>query len=162
MSEKQTVELRTKDVQMLDAIINGTNWLKAAEMAGFSKPSTQASHVFTDPRALAYAYRKTRGRLTLEGAPAAFNLMLRVMNDENRDMRLRIDIAKHLFAAAGFTPPKAVEPPETEDRSDLKDMTPKDIQRFIDGVSAELQRRKLKEEPSAADSGKRQAIEDMF
>lgn len=140
--EKTTVELRKQDLVMIDALIGGKKWLKAAEEACYTDDVGQAAHLLIDPRALAYAYRKTRGRLTLEGAPSAFNLMLRVMNDENRDMRLRIDIAKHLFAAAGFTPPKAADPQPVEDPTDLKDMTPVDIQRFMVGVSAELKRRK--------------------
>lgn len=142
MSTMQTIELRTKDVELIDHILNGTNWIKAAKLAGYSHPARDADKFYTDTRALAYAYRKTRGRIQLEGAPAAYALMCRVMNDENRDMRLRIDVAKILFAAGGFIAPKAPDAPQPEENDDLKDMTAKDLSKFVAEVAKELQRRK--------------------
>jgi len=142
MSNMQTVELRQKDIDLIDNVINGKNWLAAAKAAGFANPTRDAAQILVDTRALAYAYRKTRGRIQLEGSPAAFNLMLRVMNDENRDMKLRIDIAKVLFAAGGFIAPKAPDAPQPDEGEDLKDMTAKELTKFVSQIAGELKRRK--------------------
>jgi len=138
----QAVELGVKDIALMDNLMSGKHWMEAAKLAGYTTPARDAHHILTDPRALAYAYRKTRGRIQLEGAPAAYHLMLRVMNDENRDMRLRIDVAKILFAAGGFIAPKAPDAPQPEENDDLKDMTAKDLSKFVSEVANELKRRR--------------------
>ena len=162
MRNVQSVELQTKDINLIDGILNGKRWLEAAKLAGYSNPSRDAERLFTDTRALAYAYRKTRGKIQLEGAPAAYNLMLRVLNNETGDMRLRIDVAKILFAAGGFTPPKAPDSPEPPEDTNKEDMSLDDMRKLANSIEREIARRK---EPTLIDVTPEpisQPIENMF
>ena len=145
-----------------DSIINGKHWLEAAKLAGYSNPSRDAEKLFTDTRALAYAYRKTRGKIQLEGSPAAYNLMMRVMTNESSDMRIRIDIAKILFAAGGFTPPKASDAPEPQQNDNKEDMTPQAMKAFADTIYREIQRRKQGEIIDVTPEPEKQPIESMW
>ena len=162
MRNVQSVELQTRDVILIDSIINGKQWLEAAKLAGYSNPSRDAERLFTDTRALAYAYRKTRGKIQLEGAPAAYNLMMRVLSNEASDMRLRIDVAKILFAAGGFTPPKAPDSPEPPEDTNKQDMSLEDMRKLANSIEREIARRK---EPTIIDVTPEpinQPIENMF
>ena len=137
-----SVELRAKDIALIDNILNGTDWLKAAKLAGYSAPHRDAKHIFTDQRALAYAFRKTRGRIQLEGAPVAYKLMFDTMNDPTKDLRIRIDVAKILFAAGGFTPPKAPDSPEPIEYTNKEDMSLEDMRKLANSIEREIARRK--------------------
>jgi hypothetical protein len=160
--EVVSVELKAKDIALIDNILNGTDWLKAAKLAGYSTPSRDAQHIFTDQRALAYAYRKTRGRIQLEGAPVAYKLMFDTMNDPTKDLRIRIDVAKILFAAGGFTPPKAPDSPEPPEDTNKQDMSLEDMRKLANSIEREIARRK---EPTIIDITPepiKQPIENMF
>lgn len=157
-----SVELKAKDVALIDNILNGTDWLKAAKLAGYSTPSRDAQHIFTDQRALAYAFRKTRGRIQLEGAPVAYKLMFDTMNDPTKDLRIRIDVAKILFAAGGFTPPKAPDSPEPPEDTNKQDMSLEDMRKLANSIEREIAKRK---EPTIIDVTPEpinQPIENMF
>ena len=162
MRDVQSVELQTRDITLIDGIINGKHWLEAAKLAGYSNPSRDAEKLFTDTRALAYAYRKTRGKIQLEGAPAAYNLMMRVLSNEASDMRLRIDVAKILFAAGGFTPPKAGDAPEPPEDTNKQDMSIEDMKKLGDSIAREIAKRKQPTIIDVTPEPINQPIENMF
>jgi hypothetical protein len=165
MSDKQelvSVELKAKDIALIDNILNGTDWLKAAKLAGYSAPHRDAQHIFTDQRALAYAYRKTRGRIQLEGAPVAYKLMFDIMTDTTKDLRFRIDVAKILFAAGGFTPPKAGDAPEPPEDTNKQDMSIEDMKKLGDSIAREIAKRKQPTIIDVTPEPINQPIENMF
>lgn len=160
--EVVSVELRAKDMLLIDNILNGTDWLKAAKLAGYSTPTRDAQHIFTDQRALAYAYRKTRGRIQLEGAPVAYKLMFDIMTDATKDLRIRIDVAKILFAAGGFTPPKAADAPEPPEDTNKQDMSLDDMRKLANSIEREIAKRKQGTIIDVTPEPINQPIEDMF
>lgn len=130
-----------KDQAFIELSLTGMTADKAAKKAGFSNPSRDTQRVVSNAKTRKYVRSMMIGRLDVEGAPLAYALMIRVMNDPMAEIKLRIDIAKYLFAAAGYTPPKAAEPPKADDERAFSEMTSEELRQFIEKTEAELANR---------------------
>lgn len=118
----------------------GKSLAEAGKLAGFSTPHRDLAPHVAEPAVRAWVRKHMRGRLEVEAAPAAYSYLLTVLRDEKADRRLRIDVAKFLYAAAGYTPPKAQEAaPDGEKQP--SEMTSDELRQFIQEGEAELANR---------------------
>lgn len=160
----ETVNKQEKMIVALDCIMRGDSLNKAGKKAGFANGSRDLQNVFFDPRAAQYVHRKTKGKMILQGAPAAYDFMFKTMQDEKSDMRLRVRCAEFILTVAGHVPPKAQDSGlGDDDAKDAKDMSIKELDSMLSRIQQIKARR--------AESGQiidvtpepaKQGIESMF
>jgi hypothetical protein len=75
-------------------------------------------------------------QLATEGAPAAYRLLLKVVNDESVSARVRVDAGKALLDRAGFVPPKASAPEGLEKA--VTAMSRDELKAFVDQAERRL------------------------
>lgn len=138
------MRLAEKEKVVLDAVLAGAPFNQACEIAKVRPSLANKTAILLSPSAISYAHKRTRGLLQIEGAPAAYNFMMEILRDPTKDARLRVDVAKTIFAAGGFTPPKAAEIPQDAEDVLTGNADPKDLKAFADGLAREIQMRKEK------------------
>lgn len=109
-----------RDKAFIDLIVEGKSVAEAGKALKIADPDVKVNHLIARPEVRQYVFKHLRGRVEVEAAPAAYKLLYRTMVNEKIDLRIRIDIAKHLFNAAGYIAPKAQE----AKADDLKDKEP--------------------------------------
>lgn len=160
----EIIDAKQKELIALDAIMRGDSLHKAGKKAGYKTPSRDLANIWFDQRAAQYCHRKTKGKMILQGAPAAYDFMFRTMQDERADMRLRVRCAEFILVTAGHVPPKATDSGLLDDDTkDAKDMTVKEL----DAMLARIQAIKEKRAENATiidvtPAPAKQTIEDMF
>lgn len=155
----QNIELSDKAEIFIREIMRGHAIKAAAKKAGFTHPERDAYPLLLDRRIQSLVKRRTRARLLVEGAPQAYEFLLKSMHDESVDMRLRIVCAKELFAG-GVPPLKAIEDETDPGDKDARQMTREELRAFIAEGEAELARRAKVVEPEALPAP--QGIEDLL
>lgn len=126
----------------LEGLLAGKSLQEVGKIAGFSTPSRDLVPLIVAPQTRQYVRKRMKGRLEVEGAPAAYVLLYSVMMDVKHDIKLRVEIAKYLYAAAGYTPPKAQDAASDHEKLP-SEMTPDELRRFIDEAEAELAQRAI-------------------
>ena len=98
-------------------ILDGVPQVKAAELAGYADPQQSAYFAVRSPHVRRAIMDGLATQLATEGAPAAYRLLLKVVNDEAVSARVRVDAGRALLDRAGFVPPKASAPEGIEKTS---------------------------------------------
>lgn len=137
----EDIGLEEKKNGFIEDCLAGKGTAKAAERAKFASPAKTINQVVSSVKTRKYVRSAIQGRLEVEGGPMAYYYMLRVLKDETADRRLRLDTAKYLFAAAGYTPPKAAEAPKQQDDKAFSEMTNEELRQFIERTESELANR---------------------
>lgn len=123
-----------------EGVLAGKSLTKAAKDAGFTNPDRDAAPIIVAPQVRQYVRKRLRGRLEVEGAPAAYILLYNTMQDARQDIKLRVDIAKFLYSCAGYTPPKAQDAPPDQEKLP-SEMTTEELRQFIEQGENELANR---------------------
>ena len=124
----------------LEGLLAGKSLQEVGKIAGFTHAARDLVPLIVAPQVRQYVRKRMKGRLEVEGAPAAYNLLYNAMMDVKNDIKLRVEIAKYLYAAAGYTPPKAQDAAPDHEKQP-SEMTTDELRRFIEEGEQELAQR---------------------
>lgn len=113
MQDIETQGLTGQQIILAESLIQGNGLTKSAEKAGLGNPERDIVSVSLNPRVRRAAKLSIAGRIDIEGSPAAYRYMLRVLHDEEAPRAQRIEVARILLAHS-HTPAKAKD----EDHND--------------------------------------------
>ena len=150
MTALTTRSLTELQQRFVDNILDGLPPVRAAELAGIASPRTHATryvHNIHVQRAIMEGLTK---RLAMEGAPLAYNLLVKVVSDDAVSSRVRVDAAKALLDRAGFVPPKASDPVDATEK-DLSKMSRDELKAFVASAENKLAREAIDVTPAAED-----------
>ncbi len=164
---------KDKELAAVKSLIRGESIHKAMAISGIKKQDIFDS-VFFSPVALQYCHEKIRGKIVLQGTPAAYNFMFKAMQDPRVDMRIRMRCAEFFLNSGGQGAPKTQEMPFLE----AKDKQAREVSaKELDALLEQIKRMKAEREaagqiidvtpqPIAQEDNTRspasQPIEDMF
>ena len=153
--------LDDKRALFLSHYLGGKSKMEALRLSGF--PSNGAnSAIFNDFRVSAALHAELARRLTCDAAPAAYNLLMKVMKDEKMPAKLRVECAKDLLNRAGFDAKRGagqVDP--SAPGKDMSAMSTDELKSIVGRLESELFSR-AKPVPVGESPDSRQQAIDML
>lgn len=131
--------LTDQQAKFVRHLLDGLPMGEAAIKAGYSD-SSPAYRLVRTPAVIAAIHAHLGAKLRTEAAPAAFNLLLRVIQDEKAPLKLRVDASKTILDRAGHIAPKAAEPDRAGDKP-MSEMSAEELRAFVSRAQSELANR---------------------
>lgn len=127
-----------RQAKFVDLVVAGLSLREAARQVGYAENgATTIAHL---PAVRAAIMARVMNRLQTVHAPAATELLGRIMRDKDELTANRIKCAQLLMDRAGLVPPKAAEP-EAPNQKDAAEMTTREIEEFVAKAQAQLAQR---------------------
>src|SRR5215831_18299686 len=139
MSELATRQLTAMQEAFVERLIECGDAGTAAQLAGFSKPTTDAWRLLRIPHVLAAVNAAVRTALA-EDAPLARNLLRQYVKDTEMNPKIRLDAAKTLLDRSGHIAPKARDESAEREKS-LHEMSTDELRAMVDRLETEVANR---------------------
>jgi hypothetical protein len=134
--QKKFNGLTDQQTVLVLAVLAGKEIPVAASEAGYN--STQAAYGALRAHSVCSAMRtEITKRLTMEGAPLGYRVLVGLARDETVPAAVRRACARDLLDRAGFIPPRAAAA-ESGDEKPLQDMSSDELRALIDRTESEL------------------------
>ena len=138
--ELATRQLTAMQEAFVERLIECGDASTAAQLAGFSKPSSDAWRLLRIPdvRAAVNAAMKTA---LAQDAPLARGLLRRYVHDEAMHPKIRLDAAKTLLDRSGYIAPKAKDDGVDGRTKALSEMSVEELRAMVDRLETEVANR---------------------
>jgi hypothetical protein len=136
-----TVSHIKKDNDLLQALADGEGLADAAERLEIDRPTATALPRIVSPKARHWVRGLIQGRIDIEAAPEAYQVMLRLLRDSKTPSGQKIEISK-FFISHSIAAPKAKEEDNGHEKNP-SEMTNDELRASLAKSDAELARRNM-------------------
>lgn len=136
---ENNLAISTAQRTFINNLVNGSGLKRAAELAGYDpvKAYKLLQESWVNRKLCSYAREYIRKKIDLEGAPAAYTVMMGLLFAEKTSDTLKVDIAKFLINHS-VPAPKAMEE-DGSGQKDVNEMSREELQQLVSQTDAAME-----------------------